>query len=349
MRVLQLGPYPPPYGGVQTNLVDIRSYLRKHAIPCAVINVTRYRRADADDVYYPSSAAELLRLLAKLRCDVIHQHFGGMLTNRILALSMACTSRPGTKAVMTFHSGGFPSTPEAHALGPNSFAGFVLRRFDGIVAVNSEIVNFLRKLRVPAQRVRLISPYSAVSPEDSPSLPEALEAFFAAHDPVLISAGQLEREYDLALQIAAIPQLLPKFPNIGLALLGSGSIEQDLLSQIQSTSCASHILLAGDIAHDAAMEAFSRSRILLRTTLYDGDAISVREALQMGTPVIASDNAMRPPGVKLVPKSDLPALVRAIEEQLREPVPQKERAPVDESNLQAVLDFYRDLLGEKKT
>lgn len=145
-----------------------------------------------------------------------------------------------------------------------------------------------------------------------------------------------------------MPQLRQRFPNIGLALLGSGSIEPDLRSQIQSTGCAEHILLAGDVAHDAAMQAFSRSRILLRTTLYDGDAISVREALQMGTPVIASDNAMRPPGVILVPKSDLPALVRAIEEQLREPAAAKERAPADESNLQAVLDFYQELLGEKR-
>lgn len=348
MRVLQLGPFPPPYGGVQTNLVDIRSYLRKQGIPCAVINVTRHRRSNADEVYYPSSARELLGLLAKLRYDIVHQHFGGMLTNRILALSIACTFRPGTKAVMTFHSGGFPSTPEGQALGPNSLAGFVMRRFDGVIAVNAEIVSFFKKLRVSPQRVRLISPYSAVNPEDLGALPERLETFFAEHDPVLISAGQLEPEYDLPLQIAAMPQLRQNFPKIGLALLGSGSIEQDLRSQIQSTGCAEHILLAGDVAHDAAMQAFSQSRILLRTTLYDGDAISVREALQMGTSVIASDNAMRPPGVKLVPKSDLPALVRAIAEELREPATPKEKAPTDESNLQAVLDFYRELLGEKK-
>ena len=29
MRVVQLGPYPPPHGGVQTNLVAIREYLRR--------------------------------------------------------------------------------------------------------------------------------------------------------------------------------------------------------------------------------------------------------------------------------------------------------------------------------
>ena len=92
----------------------------------------------------------------------------------------------------------------------------------------------------------------------------------------------------------------------------------------------------------------SRARILLRTTLYDGDAISVREALQVGTPVIATDNAMRPPGVSLIPKSDLPALLRAIEQQLAQPARPKEMSRADESNLQAVFDFYQDLLAGRK-
>ncbi|MGH9496096.1 MAG: hypothetical protein ACRD3B_13945, partial [Candidatus Sulfotelmatobacter sp.] len=80
MRVLQLGPYPPPYGGVQTNLVAIRSFLLKRGIPCAVINVTRHRKPEGDEIYYPSSAAGLLSLLARLDYNLVHYHFGGILT-----------------------------------------------------------------------------------------------------------------------------------------------------------------------------------------------------------------------------------------------------------------------------
>ncbi len=52
---------------------------------------------------------------------------------------------------------------------------------------------------------------------------------------------------------------------------------------------------------------------MLRTTWYDGDAISVREALHFGVPVIASDNGMRPEGTHLIPARDLEALVAAAE------------------------------------
>src|ERR1700758_2571534 len=117
MRVLQLGPYPPPHGGVQTNLVAIRSFLRQHGIACAVINITRHRKPDADEVYYPKGPFQLLQLLARLQYDVIHLHIGGMLSRRLLSLALACTA-PRAKSVMTFHSGGFPSTPEGQALQP---------------------------------------------------------------------------------------------------------------------------------------------------------------------------------------------------------------------------------------
>jgi len=347
MRILQLGPYPPPYGGVQTNLVAIRSYLRKQGVLCSVINVTRHRKPQADDVYYPSSAVELLQLLARLQFDIIHQHLGGMLTHRILGLSLACTLRPGVKSVMTFHSGGFPSTPEGRTLGPNSLAAFILRRFDGLIAVNPEIVNFFQRLRIQPDRVRLISPYAFL--DDHDSFPDVLGRFFAEHDPVLISAGQLEPEYDLPLQIDAIAELRRKFARLGLVLLGSGSLERDLHEKIVVRQCQEHILLPGDVAHGATIEAIARSRLMLRTTWYDGDAISVREAMQVGTPVIATETALRPAGIRLIPKSNLPALLRAIEDELQRPLARGEHTQPDESSVRKVFDFYRDLLGEANT
>lgn len=349
MRVLQLGPFPPPHGGVQTNLVAIRSFLRKHGDQCSVINITRHRKPESEDVYYPKSSTELVRLLASLKCDVIHLHIGGLLSKRLLALGFVCTLRPGTKSIMTFHSGGFPSSSQGQSLGPASFAGFVLRRFDGLIAVNEEIMQFFQKLGVPPIRTRLIPPY-AFTKDDAPgpSLPESLVSWFAAHDPVLISVGLLEPEYDLSLQIAALPRIRQKFPNAGLLLIGSGSLEAALRATIEANPCALHILLPGDVAHSTTMEAIRRSRLMLRTTLYDGDALSVREAMQMGTPVIATNNGMRPEGVRLIGKSNPSQLVQAVEEELTAQAPvRRENSMTDENNLQAVFDLYQHLLEQK--
>jgi len=55
-RVLQLGPYPPPYGGVQTHVVALRRFLLERGIACDVINITRRRGADDAGVHYPATA-----------------------------------------------------------------------------------------------------------------------------------------------------------------------------------------------------------------------------------------------------------------------------------------------------
>lgn len=344
MRVLLLGPYPPPHGGVQTNLVDIRTFLEKRGVSCAVINITRHRKPEADEVYYPKGALQTILLLRRLPYDVLHLHIGGMLTNRLLALALVCTLRPKAKSVLTFHSGGFPSTPEGQVLGPSSFAGLVLRRFDGLIGVNEEIMAFFLKMKVSAGRARLISPFAAVSHETARPLSEPLATFFRTHNPVLISVGLLEPEYDLPLQIDAMPQIRQKFPNSGLLLIGSGSLEAELRRRIQANPQAPHILLTGDVPHIATVQAISRAKLMLRTTLYDGDALSVREALQLGTPVIATDNGMRPAGVRLIQKSNSAQLLQAIEEQLTLLTgPQQRSSASDESNLQAVFDLYQEL------
>jgi glycogen synthase len=347
MRVLQLGPYPPPHGGVQTNVVAIRTYLRRSGISCAVINITRHRKTDADGVYYPENAVQLLRLLIRLRYDIIHLHLGGMLTRRVLALGLVCTLMPA-KSVLTFHSGGYPSTPEGKSRGPYSFVALVLRRFHRVIGVNREIIEFLRKIRVPEHRFRLIYPHAFLAEEEpSGRLPEPLNSFFAVHRPVLISVGLLEPEYDLPAQIEVLGRIRKRFSDAGLVIIGSGSLEQYLCERIQARPYAEHILLCGDVSHSATMAAIARADLMLRTTLYDGDAVSVREALHLGTPVMATDNGMRPAGVHLIPKCNLEALGDSIEQTLPSSAKLRhERAPNDESNLQAVLELYRQMLGQ---
>src|SRR5271165_4737753 len=140
-EVLQMGPYPPPNGGVQTNLVAIRDYVRSRGLRCMVINLTRFRQQDHDDVFYPNGVLDTLRLLLRLPHAIIHMHIGGDLTLRLLLLSLLCCLLPRTRTVFTFHSGGYPTSPAGKQARPASFRGFVLRRFDRVIGVNPALVN----------------------------------------------------------------------------------------------------------------------------------------------------------------------------------------------------------------
>jgi glycosyltransferase involved in cell wall biosynthesis len=343
MRVVEIGPYPPPHGGVQTNLVDIRNYLRKQGCSCEAINITRHRRADADGVYYPANALELLRLLLRLRYDVLHLHIGGDLSGRLLALSVVCCAMPRSKAVLSFHSGGYPSSPAGKTAGPRTIRGWVMRRFDGVIAVNREIADLFGKFGVSAARVRLIPPYSVLPPGEDAALPDGLARFFDERRPRLVTVGLLEPEYDLPLQIDVMADVLQRHPNAGLAILGSGSLEDMLRARIAAKPYRERILLCGDVAHEATLCAIARSDVVLRTTLYDGDSVSVREALAFGVPVIATDNGMRPSGAHLIPAQEPAKLLAAIEAALVAGRPRP--AASGEENLEAVVRFYYELEG----
>jgi len=184
--------------------------------------------------------------------------------------------------------------------------------------------------------------------EPAQSLSSTLGSFYREHDPVLLTVGLLEPEYDLPLQIDTLGKIRESLPGAGLVIIGAGSLEADLRRAIAAMPWAAHILLAGDVPHDVTLKITAEAAMLLRTTLYDGDSVSVREALRLGTPVIATDNGMRPPNVHLIPVNDAAALERAVLEQtqraaLRQGRMQPENAPPSEANLEAVLDVYKRL------
>jgi glycosyltransferase involved in cell wall biosynthesis len=330
---------------VQTNLVAIRNYLLKQGCSCQAINITRHRRADADGVYYPGNAFELVRLLLRLRYDVLHLHIGGHLSRRLLALSVVCCLMPGSKTVLSFHSGGYPSSPAGKSAAPRTLRGWVMRRFDGIIAVNREIADLFARFGVPAARLRLIPPHSVSPPPPAP-LPDPLARFFNQRQPRLITVGLLEPEYDLALQIDVLAKVLERHPHAGLAIVGSGSLEEMLRQRIAGQPYHDRILLCGDLAHEDTLRAIAGSELVLRTTLYNGDSVSVREALALGKPVIATDNGMRPAGVRLIPAQAPGKLLEAIEAALAAGAPPLQAAAGEEygeENLEAVVRFYREL------
>lgn len=353
MKVLLLGPYPPPHGGVQTHLVALRDFLQRRNIECGVVNLTRFRRVDANNVFYPRSAWELLRLLFRFRYDIVHLHIGGNLSLRLLGLSMVCSLLPWAESLLTFHSGGYPASPAGRRARPWSLRGLVLRRLDHLIAVNQELVDLFRRLGCDPNKISLVSPHamgSAVGAQDAvdASLPPDLQAFYDSHDPVLVTVGLLEPEYNLELQIDCMESIRQRFPKAGLVIIGSGSLEEPLRNRIAVSASASHILLQGDVPHPITLQAIARCGVFLRTTLYDGDSISVREALQLGTPVIATDNGMRPQGVRLIPASNPEALHTMVAEVLARPESAPSLPPaIGAANLEAVLRVYEELVTVK--
>jgi len=346
MRVLQLGPFPPPHGGVAEHLSALRAALLARGDTCPVVALTRPTGIGINDtdVYRPRTILQLVRTLLDLRSDIVHLHIGGNLTLRVLGLILLCTLLPGRNSVLTFHSGGYPVSPAGRRGGPMSVRGFIFRRLNRIIGVNAQIIEMFYRFGVPKNKLRIISPYSVSRPSPGIVIPEEIKVFLRDHKPRLISVGMLEPEYGLEQQIDVLELVRKEFPRAGLVLIGSGSLEADLRARIAEKHYAKHIRLLGDVNHDVTLRVIEECDLMLRTTLYDGDAISVREALHFGLPVIATDNAMRPEGVDVIPAADLETLHAAIKRNLTRGGPQPIEHPDGQANIRAVLQLYHEML-----
>jgi glycosyltransferase involved in cell wall biosynthesis len=211
--------------------------------------------------------------------------------------------------------------------------------------VNQDIVEVFKRYGLSARNVSLIQPHALPAKAPEVKLPSLLSAFLCQHRPVLISVGLLEPEYDLPLQVEVLGRLRNSFPQIGLVMIGSGSLESELRRLIEAKSYGSDILLTGDLDRAMTLRVIADCDLFLRTTLFDGDSISLREALHFGVPVIATDRAPRPDGVCVIPAENLEQLEFHTRQILSEKNRRKPKGIPDSRNLEAVLRLYTEMIA----
>jgi len=347
MHVLQLGPYPPPEGGIHRNMLAIREELLKNGHLCSIIATAKSSKITPEpNVYHPRTPKDLIKLLKNLKYDVLHVHVGGELPLRVLAFLAVCAFFGRGKSILTFHSGGY-ALENVEAANRFSRDGLVFRMFRKIIVVNPLMIEMFEKFGVKREKIHLIYPFVLQNPDKSVEIPQTLKDFAEQHSPFLLTVCLLEDTYDLFMQIDALEKVLEKLPAAGLMIVGSGSLENDLTQAIAEKPYAGRIFLTGDVEHKITLHLIKKADILLRTTKFDGDAIAVREALFLDTPVIATDNGMRPEGVNLIPIRDAESLIKKIKEISGIKHSSIAEKSDDKSNIEAVLNIYDEVIEKR--
>jgi len=88
---------------------------------------------------------------------------------------------------------------------------------------------------------------------------------------------------------------------------------------IAAHNLGQHATCVGEIPHERCLGLLQEADAVVRSTFADGDAITVREALDLGVPVVASDTDFRPAGVVLFRKGDAADLLEKLTEVLGGP------------------------------
>ncbi len=317
MKLLLVGPFPPPHGGVSVHVAEARRQLAEAGIACRVLNTDR--RAPPSDLYLRARSGPGLAL-AVLRHSLdgwtIHVHTNGHNHKSwLIALACGLAGLPGPASLLTLHSGMAPAYLRQGSRLRRGLARLTCHLYDRMIAVSPEIHEALRELAVAAKRLVVLPAFLTPAPPRV-ELPAAAEQFVHAHRPLLCTALFFRPEYGFDLLVDAVARLRRRRPGIGCLVRGSGEQQAEARARVHQRGLDDAMLLLGDVPHEQCLALMSVSDLFVRPTLKDADAISVREALSLGIRVVASDVGTRPRGAVLFPAGDAEALALALESAL---------------------------------
>ncbi|NVJ24388.1 MULTISPECIES: glycosyltransferase family 4 protein [Myxococcus] len=312
MRVLLVGDHPPPFGGVAIHVQQLHRFLRSRGVEAKVLDIGKGGRPVPDVLPMRSPAHFGLRLTGFLVSGwTVHVHTSGN-NPKAWLLAAAVGSLPGARAprFITLHSGLLPDYLAA-APSRRAFARVALAGYSRIIAVSAAVRDALVSCGISEERV-LVHPAFCASQVQAGPVPVRVEAARARRRPLVVMAHHPSPVYGRKLAFRAVRQLLESRPGVGLALFGPGTDSEDFIRDARELGVAGSLEPLGELEHPAALGLIARSDVFLRPTTHDGDSISVREALALGVPCVASDVCERPEGTRLFHAGDAASLAAGI-------------------------------------
>ncbi|MEW6729971.1 MAG: glycosyltransferase [Acidobacteriota bacterium] len=311
IKILLVGNYPPPYGGISVHISMLHRLLEAQGVDCQVLNIDPDAPISEQYIRVNGYSNFLMRLINTSRARIVHLHTNGHnIKSWLVALICGWVGHLiGRGAILTIHSGLAP----AYLLEGSSGLGRLLiktalRSQSYVICVNAQIRAALTVSGFPCRQTILIPAFlfdeNVVSRLDK-ELCEQLSRFH----PLLSLVAFFRPEYGVELLIEALAKLSENFPRIGCAIMGSGEDEARLRQLAIQHGVAARLLWLGDLEHGQCLSVIKSSQLFVRPTLADGDSISVREALQLSVPIVASDVGYRPCGITLFRAGDVSDLI----------------------------------------
>src|SRR5205807_2436598 len=116
--------------------------------------------------------------------------------------------------------------------------------------------------------------------------PPGLAAARRRHPLLCAAALAPGREYGADVLFDAFVAVRARLPAAGLAIYGPGTRTPAVAAEARARGLAPAVHLFGELDRPRALGLVAACDLFIRPTRADGDALSVREALALGRPVI---------------------------------------------------------------
>jgi glycosyltransferase involved in cell wall biosynthesis len=282
-----------------------RHLIERYECECVVLNIGESRTQKLDGCLQVFSYIDFVRKLYGFgrKGYLFHlvttgHSFKSWLSSLVCALAGMTN---GFRSLLVFGSGDAPIYLRNANIFILTLVRFVIGLAGHVICRNDEMRATLIDVGINPNKITILSGFLGVHSCSDMSLPQPVQQFIDAHRPILGATvyvpktGVLYPEYGIELIAEAIQELRKVHPNIGVILMGPGYEAQAFIKDADQLS--EHLCLTGPLSHDLVLNTMRNLTVFVRPTYTDGDSISVREALALRIPVVASDAAYRPHGV----------------------------------------------------
>lgn len=209
----------------------------------------------------------------------------------------------------------------------------VIKRIDHNLAVSRSLSEMYVSLKLVKDKMKFVG--HGISLDESGKEQVSLKG-----NPKIMMVGRLSQIKGHTYLFQALPQIIKKFPELRLFILGDGPLKDSLTEQAASLNILNHIEFAGFVN---PQKYASQCQLIVAPSLYESFGLVYIESFALKIPVIAFDTETSSQIIEnnetgiLVEKENIKALVEGILFLLENP---QERKRITENAYKKFLTYY---------
>ena len=358
MKIIMIGPVPPPIGGISVHIQRVQTRLRDEGIQCDVYNETNECRIE-DNISSLQGYKKFLFKIPFIRGDLFHFHT----INRTVRILLGCYKVFGKKIILTVHGESLMQQIKSS----NPLVRFLLLKslqaIDKIVCVNEDNTQKLIRLGFSEHKVITIPAY--IQPveceSDDSAIPIEVITFMEGAKFTITANGfirfhQRKDLYGVDLLIEMLKKLTEMNYDVRIlfATLGVASQSVDernyyslLQKRIKMFNLEDRFLFY-EVSNTELFPIVRKSQLFVRPTTTDGYGVSIAEALYYSIPSIASDVCKRPDGTILFQSRNSYDLLQQVQDVIDHYPVHKQRVSVLKQRGYAtdLIEMYYKIAGQ---
>src|SRR5436190_8294417 len=196
-KILLVGPYPPPHGGISVHVRNAHALLASTDAHCHVLNTAKGARW--------KMLADLMRYAGA--GWTVHLHTNGHNPKSwVVALAGGLAARFGGGGILTLHSGFVPEFLRVSGRAQRGLVRLVCMLYGRVVCVSPAIAGAVASLGISKEKLE-IRPAFLPAQEESVSTPPDISEWMQRRNPLISTTLSFRPEYGFELLVDAMDRL----------------------------------------------------------------------------------------------------------------------------------------------